>query len=283
MSFSTLAEGATDPTRVLHSPLESARFGLTVGRLEVPLGTQLRAVDVLDLLGESDDEFVVLRYPAEFVRWAVQLSRPHLRTVPADTLVYFDKPLGPGLPDLDVRTAVEPTGALRALVADAFGGYQNHYAASPLLAPDDVRAGYLEWAESFMRPVSDRCCFYLGGPDPSGFGCLESNDSNAELVLAGTARRFQRQGLYQRILAASEDLAFARGAELLVTSTQVTNRQSINSWIRRGFRYVAAFQTAHVYRGHALDQLLGWLESQPAEGRQPGNRASGRAGPQGAT
>lgn len=183
------------------SPVESARFGLTMARLTV--GRDVRpdgpaaedadrhpdlvtgaAAEVTDRLRAADADVVVVRYPAQSLGLAAAVASSGRDVLAAGSLTYWSAPASAiRVPQpaegLEVVPLAQHTGdaegraaVVDAVVADSFGGYGNHYSANPLLDPEASLAGYQEWARrSALADPADALLLVLRG-DAVGLATL---------------------------------------------------------------------------------------------------------------
>ncbi|MGV9776866.1 GNAT family N-acetyltransferase [Streptosporangium sp. NPDC003464] len=257
--------------RAERSPLESARFGYSVDRLSVPAGTAVPFSAVRQAVRGSAADVIVLRYPAEHLGWSAELTALGRTAVFADCLVYWRLRAGEGRapepsPDLRTTGSAGPD-AVRALVADIFAAYGNHYLANPLFGADRALAGYQEWA---VRSAADGGCLALLGPaagDLLGLATLAQRGPRAEILLAGVVSRAQGRGLYAHLLKAVEERTLAGGGTEVVISTQGHNTRVQRAWARYGFEPVQTFLTVHLIRSRLLDGREG-ADGPPRAGSQ---------------
>lgn len=275
-----------DAVSFAESPLESARFGVGVARLTI--GWDIRpdgqgsvrsaAADVTQILQRAHEDVVVVRYPAAALELAAAIARSGREVLPAGTLTYWSVRVDDVRPHVDVpgldvlalsafESSAERTALVEDLVADAFSGYGNHYAADPLLRPEAALEGYQEWA---TRTVTDRphdaLVLRLEGR-PIGLATLLQNEvpvPHVEVLLAGLRPSAQGRGLYGRLLSAAVGVARERGTNFLVISTQAHNVRVQRAWSRLGLRPIAAFETVHAIRAGRLDEGRSWVASQDA-------------------
>jgi ribosomal protein S18 acetylase RimI-like enzyme len=234
--------------------LESRRFGMTIGRLNVPRQTKLTAAAVIEMLRDAPVDLIVLRTPAEFVDWPAALIAAEVVAIPADTLLYYEKPLLSTTHPIIAAPIQVELGELTTVVHDTFDEYRSHYSACPLFPSTSIRDGYVEWAQSFLNgSAATTTVTVVREGRVAGFSCVY-NDNPAEVALIGVAPQFRRQGVYDAILAETERIAAGR-SDRLVISTQVTNRASLRGWHRRNYDYAFALSTFHVYRVQALASL----------------------------
>ncbi|GII62474.1 hypothetical protein Skr01_25590 [Sphaerisporangium krabiense] len=245
---------AVPAVRTLASPHESARIGRPVERLTVPGGSDGSFAPVRAAIRESAADVIVLRYPAERVEWFAELLTTGRTALLADSLVYWRLVAGRGRGA--ARTPGLWTGPLRdpgtagALAAEIFAGYRNHYAADPLFAACDARAGYADWARG-SAAAGD--CLALYGPgegEPRAIGLVTVADDGpvTDILLAGVVPGERGRNRYAHLLAAVEERTRARGATEVVISTQGHNTGVQRAWARYGFEPVRTLLTVHLVR-----------------------------------
>jgi ribosomal protein S18 acetylase RimI-like enzyme len=242
------------------SARETARFGHDVARLTVGsewsreldenhLGERVRG-----LLTATSAQTVILRYPSQAAFLVKTLGDHGRRVFPAASLLYWEhRGPAPSMPE-GVRMLApsdltpEAIADVREVIADSFAGYINHYSANPLIAPDAVAEGYIEWAESTVSSVGNRV-FLLNTADRCvGVATVECPGEEAywEIQLAGIHSDYQRRGHYthlvEAVLASAEDA----GAERVVISTQAHNINVQRAWARLGFIPFASIDTVHL-------------------------------------
>jgi ribosomal protein S18 acetylase RimI-like enzyme len=238
------------------SATESARFGMTVDRLELPLDIAAPAAEVRATVAGSTADVVVLRYPERRVELAAEMLRAGREVVFADTLVYWSLRTGSGRPptaDPLLRTATDPLPdtTVDELVADIFDDYANHYRSNPLFRAEDALAGYQEWARKAIAAAPPVTVW--NGEAALGVATLGVAEDHLEIELAGIRAAAQGRGVYAHLLAATERLAEQRRLPEVWISTQGHNTNVQRAWARYGFEPRASFVTLHLVR----DGLLG--------------------------
>lgn len=252
------------------SPVESDRFRMSFARVVV--GDQVSgaaevADDLARILAESDDDLLVVRYPARLASLGAVASASPRRILPADVLTYWEVAAADLRLDPEAAAAAgclvtvptvadeDSLAALDAVVADSFRGYGNHYTANPALDADLALAGYQDWARRTFeaRPDDVVLLSQAEGVDPSrvvGVATLSQSPDgrDLEILLAGLVGDSQGQGLYGHLLGGVGDLARRRGAERVIISTQVHNIRVQRAWARHGFKPYAAVTTLHAMR-----------------------------------
>lgn len=234
---------------IVSAEVESARFGLRVGRCELDVPEELslleRELDHYDL--------VVLRYPAEAVTIASEASEiSGFRSFTADHLCYWEwrrvetvEPTVPAGWCIDDRPDVEE---VIDVVRDSFAGYRNHYSANPLLDRDAALDGYGEWAGRLA--AVEGSAYVLR--DPSGVGAgvalVDWSIELPDIRLAGMRSSAQGRGLYRVLLESVMERAVLRERDGLQISTQSHNVSVMRVWARAGFVPARTLVTMHLLR-----------------------------------
>lgn len=238
-------------TYLSSSPLDSARFGITVERATLPAGTPTEAA-VAQIRGSAAD-LVILRVPAGEPAVPTALQMQGEVVIHADTLVYHGVSLRdvPGTAAPNVRLAT--TGdlpAIRDIAAQGFRNYRAHYAANPLLPAEDVLAGYIQWAQSRVASASGGSCTWVVTDDgqPAGFATCDVADGTVEIVLNAVHPAFERRGHYGTLLSHLMQHYACQGLDKLIISTQVWNYTVQRQWGRAGLLLSAAYDTYHIDR-----------------------------------
>ena len=240
------------PDAVLRfSPLESARFGLRVFR-----GSP-EAIDAPRIAEEIERERVdvaILRVPAPATEGVGAIEREGLKPILADTQVVYGVDLvgyeRPALdPSIALRTATRRDAALLAEMARSiFAGYESHYCANPLFAPDKILEGYAEWAARHVD-ADDGSAAWLVEHDGelAGFSCYRIDvDGTAIGVLNGVLPGARGRGVYRGMLASMLERFAERGLARFEIATQTHNDVVLRVWIRSGFTLRAECLTIHI-------------------------------------
>jgi GNAT superfamily N-acetyltransferase len=251
------------PDRIAESALESARFGLRVGRLSVGGRTDgIDAAAVGALIERSDLDLVILRYPSEHLGIAADLALRDLVAWQADTLLYFEKShLVDGdatRPGYRLRRLEPGDPALERAVREVFEGYGNHYAANPFLLAPVVLEGYVQWAHvSASSPTGAAFLLEDSLGNALGVCTLDLENEMAEIALAGVLPQARGRGVYRVLLSQMEDWLMAHGRHSVVISTQAGTRTPIRAWIDRGYQFVFALNTVHAMSRQAVAHRQG--------------------------
>ena len=246
---------------VVHaSDVESARFGLRIGRVEVG-----GDVDVAGLEAAcAGFDVVILRCRADAVDLPFRLLELRdLHAFTADHLSVWRwdaaDPRPAPLPDgWRVGPSSDPA-VVEEVVRDAFADYRNHYRANPLFDRQAALDGYVEWALSVMAR-SDDACTLLRDPtgEAVGVALVDWDDDVPDVELAGIRPRAQGQGRYGALMTAVMRLTRERSRPALTISTQSHNVNVMRAWARLGFLPVDTLVTIHLVRRRLVED---WLPS----------------------
>jgi hypothetical protein len=249
------------------SPLESERFGLSVGRVvvgqqadEAAAAAQLTAL--LDDAAQERHELLIVRWPTHLVTLGAAAAGSRRAIIPADVLMYWETPASALRPDLaalaehGLRTAVPVEAddasrvALERVVRDSFRDYGNHYTANPRLDRDLALAGYLDWATRSLAEDPQDVVLLLHDGRAVGVATLAvgAGGRDLEILLAGLTGDTQGQGWYHHLLGGIGEQARARGCERIIISTQAHNLRVQRAWARAGLRPFGAVTTVHAMR-----------------------------------
>lgn len=249
MGYASYLETAPDP-RVTFSHIESEAFGLRVGRLEFGPSVTLGDSHIADLIAESDCEAIVLRYPSDRLRLASVLVNRGFTCVAADTLIYMSVACGRrDFVPVEIASPETATDAAQ-VVAQAFAGYENHYAASPRFNGISAAEAYVDYV---VRAISDpRYVVHIQrdtSGKPMGFNMFDVSSSTfVEACLIGVAPEARRQGVFENLFNAMSDHVSKHGIPTIVTSVQTANVGSLRAHTRLGYLPVMSINTVHVMK-----------------------------------
>lgn len=241
------------------SESETSRFGLSVGRLLVPLGCSLSDQELAQLCASSPAQLIIVRASASRLHLASALRAVEGRQViHADMLEYFSWDLLKlGVVNMNLgRFEISQTSdylKIAKLVREAFAHYRNHYSANSRLSRSSTVDGYLEWAKKLME--SHHCRTFVAN-DPSigsaiGFVLthLFSKEQTAEVLLNAVASEFRRMGVFSDcMLGAAKTMQEFDNIKRIVISTQSTNTAALTSWRSLGLEPWFSINTFHVMR-----------------------------------
>ena len=231
------------------SPLESARFGLRIGRW-IPAN-----VDELADPGRFD--IVIVRRPSSWsTTWVDLTAFDGYVAIHADSLIYWEWKRGGEHPSHSVDTVVVSydLDLLALMVRDVFTGYRNHYASNPLLDRAAALDGYVEWARSTAADAG-----FLGVRDGDawvGFAVIDWSVDPPDVRLAGVASTHQGRGRYRDVVAAMMSATVERSRSGIEISTQLGNVAPQRTWAAMGWRPCRAFETTHLVRASLLSEIM---------------------------
>ena len=230
---------------------DSRRFGLSVWRGRSD-SADWHAIGKAVLANACD--VAIVRVPAGAHMAIRLLNHWCLPALHADTLVYYACDLSRHAPaplrnaDLVMRRAtLADAGTLRAMVANTFANYTSHYHANPLFPPEEILAGYEEWATSHLRDGDLAVWLALRDGEAIAFAaCRDHGGGTWEGVLYGVSADAAGGGVYGDLIRHTQREALARGASRMIVSTQVQNYAVQKVWAREGFHLYEALDTFHI-------------------------------------
>lgn len=238
---------------VVRSDLESARFGVQFGRLDlsaVPPGA------LADALAEADAEGLQVlssRVDTTDLDQARALEDVGFRIM--DTLVYYRRGL-PSTSDEVTAIALEHprdlTGAdadaCSAIARRAFSGYMGHYHADPRLSAAAADEAYADWISRLLLGAPADQIAVGSAKEGKIVGFLVGQRREAgtsEIVLNAVSPDLQRTGCYTAMLCDYLRRAGQRGDREVVISTQLQNYPVQRVWARTGFTLFRSYHTLH--------------------------------------
>jgi hypothetical protein len=236
---------------LIHSDVESRRFGLSVARAvftgDVP------AKEILEQVFRERIDVAILRIPAEKSSEAAAFERRGIPTVTSDTLVYYFADMEKTEPnplrnsDLSFeRLGPSNVHALDALVETTFAGYISHYSANPFLR-SGLLPGYLEWARSFAGDDPERFGWLASRDgEPAAFATCSCRGEEGEGVLYGVSPDASGGGVYGDLIRFTQRALKDAGCSTMKVSTQVQNFAVQKVWSREGFVMKEAYTTIHL-------------------------------------
>lgn len=241
------------------SQVETARFGLAVGRLLVPFTCELSDQSIFRLTVNNPYELLIVRYPSSRAELTSQLlAELTHRAINAGPLVYYSW----NISSLEAKVRVEPLHGFEQLyeecfisdlITRTFESYSNHYYANPKLREFDLATAYEEWARNMMSDDRSRTFVVKSKADNRyvGFAIahVDLESQTAEIMLNGIEPESQRRGLYSALLQnAANQLSRSDGIRTLYISSQLTNKAVISAWQTVGMQYQFTVETFHVMR-----------------------------------
>lgn len=210
--------------------------------------------DVVDPILRTGADLVILRTPVAQAPNVQILSRTGVQPMIADTLVYYSCDLQQlkiaPLKNADLKFVRVEQGnrhTLTDLVGKAFADYSNHYTSNPLLDREDIRDGFVEWAQSFDGSEQGRLSWIaMKGETPVAFCNCAVTDGDFEGVLYGVHPEFAGHGIYGDLVSFTQEHALKEGFARMVVSTQIQNQAVQKAWVRRGFHLERSVYTVHL-------------------------------------
>jgi len=173
-----------------------------------------------------------------------------------DTLIYYHFDLRrtqlPDEPDAlpirsvrhDVPSDVE---GVREVAVQAFHNYSGHYHSDPRLPTVQCDEVYVSWATRSCSPeVADNVLVAERDGQIVGFSVLKQHSvDEGEWQLCGVSPAARGLGLYRSFAVRTLKWFRERGAQRVITSTQITNFASQHLWGQLGLVPDHAFYTFH--------------------------------------
>ncbi len=236
------------------APLESARFGLDIARLDLD-GSE-DPDEIIDLVAASGRDLVIARIPAEARLHPGQLNRRGCRVSLTEMDLTWE---GAARPRADSGRVLEVARWERRhdeLVGRIFEGYRNHMSRDGRSGRSVVADGYAEWAANHVGR-DDSACLVLDDTNPVGLAAISIRPDDPRSVtidLAGISPEARRRGEYGSLLDAVEDWALHRGIERISIATQCDNIAVQRAWARRGWLPSSAEWITHLRPSDSVDE-----------------------------
>jgi GNAT superfamily N-acetyltransferase len=234
------------------APLESARFGLRVFRAAPERVDTMR---LFEQLQTNSADIAILRVPSGEASAVRRLATYGLAPIHADTLVSYECdlhtaqaiPAGDNGFTIDAAQASDRQ-AIDELVTTVFAEYPSHYTANPLLARQDVIAGYREWALSHLDGDNRIAWVARVGNRIAAIACsaFDTTQGECQGVLHGVHPDFARGGIYTALIRHTQRYFRRLGCYHLTIQTQVWNVPVQRVWVREGFVLAGVFETFHI-------------------------------------
>lgn len=245
---------------ISESPAESRRFGLRVGRCEVPPGsTQVDTARIRKAVTRFD--VLICRYPARFEQsFAELLLCSDHHPIYADTLLHWESALPPQIPLPDPaeshHTRFAPVEDLESLVLPIFSEYESHYTANPLFKRKEVLKGYVEWVSDIVGSERGDCLVVVTPNDAAAAFAVMTTGDHPDIKLGGVSEQSRGSGLYRVLIEECMRHVWQLGRDRVMISTQAHNLRVMSSWITLGFKPIRAETTVHLVRNSLLAKVL---------------------------
>jgi ribosomal protein S18 acetylase RimI-like enzyme len=243
----------TAPAAPFFSAVDSARFGVRIGRVQLSGSSELRAA--LETSRQEKLRVLFIRCSTDQLALVHALENAGARLM--DTLLYYRRRLpNDDLPaELRVnrirvfRESDEP--AIEAIARQSFTGYQGHYHADPGLDRAKADEGYVEWALQCCRSRSAKS-EVLVAEDSQGQACgffvvRLNTPQEGEGWLAAVSPAAEGRGIYWSLLVHAMRWCREQKATRIIVSTQLTNLATQKTYGRLGFDLQASYYTFHLW------------------------------------
>lgn len=234
------------------APLETARFDLRTFRATVD---RTNTADLFAQIRASNADLLILRAAPGTSSAIRQLTEYGLAPIHADTLVTYACDLqklgNAGFTEdrFEIDVAQDKDrNAIEDLITVVFAEYPNHYTANPLLAREDIVAGYREWALSHLHGNNRVAWVARAKGRVVALACSAFDAATGECqgVLHGVRPEFGRAGIYTALIRYTQHYFSQLGCKRLTIQTQSWNMPVQRVWVREGFMLVAVHETFHV-------------------------------------
>lgn len=235
------------------SPVDSARFGLRIGRVKL---TDLAALPAA--LSQSQHErlrLLFVRCPTGAYPLVHRLEAAGARLM--DTLLYYRRRIA----SRDLFDELKPNlvrpfregdwAGVERVARASFADYQGHYHADHALDSARSDEAYVEWTLHCCRQ-RDASLEVLVAEDSSGAPCgffvvRLNSPQEGEGWLAAVAPEAEGRGLYWSLLVHALRWCQDRKAGRMIVSTQITNTATQKTYGRLGFDLQASYYTFHLW------------------------------------
>jgi len=250
MNEPTRPDATTQP---FFSAVDSARFGLRIGRLKLTDPAALPAA--LEASRRENLRLIFVRCPTDQTKLVHGLEDAGARLM--DTLLYYRRRLRSEdfpaeLKPNRIRVFRETDQAgIEDIARQSFANYQGHYHADPALDRARSDEGYVEWALQCCRSRgADSEVLVAEDADgrPCGFFVVRlNNPREGEGWLAAVAPAAEGRGLYWSLVVHALRWCRERRAAQMIVSTQITNTATQKTYGRLGFDLQASYYTFHLW------------------------------------
>jgi len=238
---------------IARSDLESARFGVEFGRLDVaavPPGALAEAVATADAEGL---QVLSARVDSTDLERARALEDVGFRIM--DTLVYYRRDLSSTsveAPEADFERPTDLTSAdaeaCSSIARRAFRGYVGHYHTDPRLSDDAADEAYADWIARLLLGATAGQIAVGSAKHGKLVGFLvgqRREPGTSEIILNAVSPDVQRNGTYTALLRDYLHRVRHRGDGEVVISTQLQNYPVQTVWARAGFTLFRSYHTLH--------------------------------------
>jgi hypothetical protein len=242
------------------SPIESARLGSPVHRIQLPVGTEPSDIAALTDAAKKRGKLTIARCDVlNFRTWQALLSA---NVGLFDILEEFRGPteaLGDGSPiksspdiialkDLDSEIFNE----CKELCGEVLQGIENHYSLDTRIPKDWIRGGYQDWFQRLAQSDANNSGVWvrLHGRTVAGFLAWRVSESESlEVALYGTRPSFRNRGIATELIrfAAQHSLKSPQPTRDVLLVTQTWNFPSKLTALRAGLLPFRTILTFHLW------------------------------------
>lgn len=237
---------------LIESPLESKRFGLSVGRLTIQEDAIVNGNSLVSAIEQSPFDVIIARYPNRCAEITLYLSdlQKH-RAIYADTLLYWESRLSDRSNSLILQGKRQVchvgTDTATALVRPIFESYTSHYSVNPLFAKTAVLDGYVEWVTTLLDEGNASCLALRDTNDQiEAFAIVDFGAPTPDVKFGGVHPSHRERGAYGDLIRAVMADVGSQGYERLMISTQSHNTPVMSVWARLGWFPIRAETTLHL-------------------------------------
>ena len=196
----------SDKVNVSMAEAESNRFGFSVLNIQCGLNSNPQKDALEKVLTATDCEITVFRYPTVLEDVGSKLSELNFRQTYADPTVYWSaenmtKIQGSKSSLIQiVEISHQQLSDVISVVNSSFENYRSHWHYNPRTKHLQMATAYAEWVTNSIQ-FPDTTCYLMTHSDvPAGMAMTHMGDGFVEILLAGVAKCYQGQGLYQHLL-----------------------------------------------------------------------------------
>lgn len=235
------------------SAVDSARFGLRIGRVQLADASALPAA--LATSRREQLRLLFVRCPTTQVALVHDLEAAGARLM--DTLLYYSRSLAKDDLPAELRpNRIRPfrdtdLPGIESVARQSFTAYRGHYHADPALDPKKADEGYVEWALHCCHTRSATQEVLVAedtAGQPCGFFVVRLNSpTEGEGWLAAVAPAAEGRGIYWSLMVHAMRWCRDRQAKRLIVSTQLTNSATQKNYRRLGLDLTASYYTFHLW------------------------------------
>jgi len=232
------------------SAIDEQRFGIKTARILQM--TSHMMPDVMDFCRSNKVDLLIARCRTTELETVQEMERQGFLLM--DTLIYYSRKIPDDpMPQYNTRIWVHPFSegeeqTIAGLAAECFRGYSGHYHADTRLDSARCDEVYVSWAlsECASQGKSKEVLVADVEDTPAGFVTLGViNPDECDVGLFCVKPLFRGTDVARSLMIQGMKWGAERGAEKMLTSTQIVNLASQKIWIRLGFEPDHACYTFH--------------------------------------